>query len=147
MVTLPEVREKMIGQNRDVLEPRPKGRQRDGDHVQAIVQVLTEMLALNCESRIAVGGGNETNVHLRILLLAAHSTYDAVLHDAKKLRLQGKRHLRELVEKECSSMRRLEEAGLFAIGAGECALPVAEHLRLEKMLWHGCAVDRHQRLR
>ena len=72
------------------------------------------------------------------------AAHHAVLNDAQQLRLKRQRHLGELVEEERSAVRHLEQTDLVAIGAGERALPVTEHLGLEQMLGHGGAVDRHE---
>lgn len=54
------------------------------------------------------------------------------------------RHLGELVEKERPAIRSLEEPRLVAIGAGERALAMPEHLALEQRFRKRGAVDRHE---
>ena len=69
----------------------------------------------------------------------------AVLDDPEQLGLERHRHLGELVEEQRPAVGGLEQARLVAVGAGEGALPVAEHLALEQRLGQRGAVDRHQR--
>src|SRR5262249_33737341 len=64
-----------------------------------------------------------------------------LLQDAQELRLQGRRRLADLVEKDRALVRDLEEALLVAEGAGEGTAAVAEQLALEQALRQRCAVD------
>jgi hypothetical protein len=50
-------------------------------------------------------------------------------------------HLGDLVQEERAARRRLDEAALVAVGAGERALPVAEQLRLDQLRRERRAVD------
>src|SRR5688572_28945930 len=50
------------GQQRDITAPLPQRRQRDGHHLQAIEQVLTELAGLDVLLEIAVGRGNDPDV-------------------------------------------------------------------------------------
>ena len=58
----------------------------------------------------------------------------------------GERHFGQLVQEQRAAVGRLEQAGLVAVGAGERALPVAEHLGFEQRLRQRGAVDRHHLL-
>ena len=134
----------MICENRNVFDAIAERRQRDAHDVQSIVQILAKMLALDRLARIAIRRRDEANVDDRVMLLAADAANHTVLNDAQQLRLQRQRHLRELVQEERSAVRHLEQTDLVAIGAGERALPMAEHLRLEQLLRHRRAVDRNE---
>src|SRR5262249_47443764 len=142
-----ELSQEMIRENRNVLHPISKWRQRDADYVQAIVQILTQMLALDRFTWIAIRRGHETHVDDGIMLLTADTTNHAVLDDAQQLRLQRQRHLGELVEEERSTVRHLEQTGFVAVGASERALAMSEHLGLEQLLRHRRAVDGHETAR
>src|SRR5438309_2117128 len=124
------MREEMIRQNRNVFDALPERRQRDADDVQAVVEVLTKVLRLDCLTRIAVGRRNEADVHHGILLLASHAPNHAVLDDAEQLCLKRKAHFGELVQEERASVGYLQQSDLVPIGAGERTLAVTEHLRL-----------------
>ena len=54
--------------------------------------------------------------------------------DPEQLRLRRRRHLADLVEEDGAAVRRLEQAGLGRLGAGERAALVAEQLALEQAL-------------
>src|ERR1051325_11978581 len=109
MVTVPELDEEVIRQNRNVFDAIAQRRQRDAYDVQTIVEILAQVLVLDRLTRIAVGRGHEAHVDNRIVLLAGDATHDAILNDTEQLRLERKRHFRELVEEERSVVRHLEE--------------------------------------
>ena len=69
----------------------------------------------------------------------------AGLEEAQQQALHAQGHLADFVEEHRAHVRRLELAGLVAIGAGEAALHVAEQLRLEQRFGQAGAVDRRER--
>src|SRR3954470_597608 len=127
----PVVHEKVLRENRDVFNALAKWRQLDRDDAEAIKQILAEDAATHCLLRIAVRGRDEADIYDRVVLLAADASQDAVLQHAEELRLNRMRHLGELVEEERSSVRDLEKTRLVSVSAGERALAMTEHLRLE----------------
>jgi hypothetical protein len=58
MVAPPAVLEEVGGENRDILDPLAEGRKIDREDVEAVEQVLAEVLVLDRLTRIAVGGGS-----------------------------------------------------------------------------------------
>src|SRR5207302_4771766 len=67
--------------------------------------------------------------------------------DAQQLDLRRRRHLADLVEKQCPAIRQLEAARAPLGRAGERAFLVAEDLALEQRLGNRRAVDRDERKR
>ena len=136
------MRQEVIREQRDVLETLPERRQLDRNDAQAIEQILAERSLGHALRGITVRRRDEPNVDHRVLLLAADATHDAVLEHAEQLRLDRQRHLRELVEKQRSAVRDLEQTGLVAIGTGERAFAMSEQLALEQPFGQCRAVDR-----
>jgi hypothetical protein len=65
----------------------------------------------------------------------------AVLHDAQQADLRGQRELADLVEEERSAAGLFEPSLPASEGAGECALLVAEQLRVDQFGSDRAAVD------
>src|SRR6266446_6808701 len=144
LILLVELRDEGFHEQRQVLEAPAEGRERDGEHVHAIVEILAECLVANRLRGITIGGGHDPDVHLR-LRLAAQATDHPVLENAEVLGLQRRAHLRDLVEKDRPGIRQLEIARPPLEGAREGALLVAEELALEEGLGDGRAVDGDER--
>ena len=69
----------------------------------------------------------------------------ASLEEPQQQALHPQSHLADFIEEHRAHVRRLELAGLVAIGAGKAALHVAEQLRLEQRLGQAGAIDRRER--
>src|SRR5262249_61286444 len=76
---------------------------------------------------------------------AADALEPLLLERAEDLRLEGKRQVADLVEKQRAAMRQLELAGLPVLRAREGALLVAEQFRLEQGFGYRRAVDGDER--
>ncbi|EGY01559.1 hypothetical protein AZA_55281 [Nitrospirillum viridazoti Y2] len=130
----------MAGDQADVALPLAQGRQVDGNHVQAIVQILAEPPGRHLGQRIAVGGGDEADVHL-LHLRAAHRLEGAGLDEAQDLGLQLHRHLAHLVQEQGAAVGLARGARAVADRPGEGALHMAEDLTFQQVLGDGGAVD------
>src|SRR5690242_2739811 len=117
-MTRPESLEEEVREDWDVLHAIPQRRERDREDVETEVEVFAEMLVADGLARITVGRRDEANVDHRILLLTADATKHAVLYDTEELRLQGQRHLGELVEEERPAVRHLEQTDFVPVGTG-----------------------------
>ncbi len=87
LVFLVELRDEGFHEQREVLETTTEGRERDGEHVHAIVEILSERLVANRFRGITIRGGHDPDVHLG-LRLAAQPADHPVLEDAEVLGLQ-----------------------------------------------------------
>src|SRR5215831_5639087 len=139
-VLLVELCDEGLHEERDVLGPLAQRRERDGEHVDPIVQILPEGLVTHSLGGVAVGRGHDPNVNLD-LRLAPDPANHAVLENAEILHLQSRAHLRDLVEEDGAAVGQLEETRLTLVRAGEGALLVAEELALHQGLGDGRAVD------
>src|SRR5262249_57948510 len=70
----------------------------------------------------------------------------ALLEEPQKLGLDGRCHLRHLVEEQHAARRLLDPPGPRGLSPGEGAPLVAEQLGLQELLRQGGAVERDERL-
>ncbi len=107
---------------------------------QTVVEVGAEGAFLGVLGKRAMGGGNNTHVDLESLVVA-HPLQLAALDEAKQLRLQGQRHLTDLVEKERAAVGGLDASHPALHRAGKGAAGVSEELRFEQRLGNGRAIN------
>src|SRR4029453_6207971 len=100
----------------------------DLDDVDPEEEILAKSAAAHVFPDVPVRGSDETSIE-RPRLSGTQPADDALLQRAQELCLKHRVHLAELVEEEAAAVRRLEEAFVRALGAGESALLVAEQLR------------------
>ena len=124
----------------EVGEALAQGREAQGEHVQAIIEVLAEAAFGDRSLEVDVGGGEDPYVDLEGAV-AADGLEGAFLQDAQELGLHVDRHLADLVEEEGAAVGHLEAAAAALGGAGEGALGVAEELALEEGGGDGGAVE------
>ncbi len=141
-----ELRDEVVGQQRDVLAPLAQRRDVDRHDVQPVEEVLAERPGAHLGQQVAVGRRDQADVDLDGLD-AAHALELRLLQDAQQLHLHLDRDLADLVEEQRAAVRQLEAPRLGADGAGEGALVVAEQLRLHERLGDGGAVDLDERPR
>src|SRR5271165_2627272 len=101
--------EKVVHQQQYVLATLPQRRDADGNHVQAIVQVLTKQVFGDGLVEIAVGGGDDPHVD-GDFTGAAHRTHGALLQNAQQLHLHGQRHFADFVEEDGAAVGDFEQA-------------------------------------
>src|SRR5690625_6790712 len=82
----------------------------DGVDTESVVQVGTESPSSYFSGEVAVGGRNDTHIHL-MLPIAADPLYFTALQGAQQFRLHRQRHLADLVQKERAAVGQLELAG------------------------------------
>ena len=134
-----------LGQDQDVAGPFAQGRQAQIDHVQAVEQVFAEGPVLDRLGQVAVGGGQDADVHADGLG-AADPVDLALLNGPQQLGLQAGVHLRDFVQQQGAAIGLLELADAAGQRAGEGALLVTEQFAFQQVLGDGGAVDRDERL-
>ena len=100
-----------VGEQRGVALSAAKRRDLDDDFGEAVVEVLAEPALRDHGAQVLVGGAHHAHVD-RDLLAAAQALDDAVLQEAQDLRLQRRRQVADLVEKERAAVRELDLAGV-----------------------------------
>src|SRR5439155_17445175 len=132
--------EKLVRQVEDVIA-LPEGRQGDGEFVQTVVDVLTKPASPHLSLEGDIGGGDDPNGHSD-RLLAAERLHLSFLQRAQELRLGGQGKVHDLIEEQASSLGALELPLPSLMGPRECALLVAEELRLDQGVRNRATVHR-----
>jgi hypothetical protein len=52
-----------LGEQPNILPPRPQRGYHDRDNAQTVEEVLAEMSVLHCDRQVLVGGGDDADVH------------------------------------------------------------------------------------
>ena len=139
-VLLEEVRD----QQRDVLPALPERGEVNGDHVQAVEEVLPERAVAHGGLQVFVGGRDEAHLHLHVLGVP-HPPDLPLLDGAQELDLEQGRDFGDLVQEQRSAVGGGEEADLVGHRAREGSLDVPEELGLHEPFRNGSAVDRDER--
>jgi hypothetical protein len=128
------------GEERDVFLAAAERWELEGDDVEAVEEVLAEAAFLDGLLEVDVGGGDDADVDLD-LLVAADVHEAAVLKDAEDLGLHVHAHGADLVEEEGATVGYFEEAFLGGDGGGEGSALVAEEGGFEEFGGDGAGVD------
>ena len=105
--------QEVLGEQRDVVAPVAQRRDRHGDDVQAVVEVLAEAPLAHGGPQILVGGGDQAQVDLQ--RPPAEPLDLALLQHAQELDLDVRRDLADLVEEQRAAVG-LHEAAVVALG-------------------------------
>ena len=136
--------DEVTGQERDLGGALAERRHQHMDDVETIVEIFAESAFGHRTLQILVGRREDSNVHAQ-RRLRSNPRELAVLEDVEQLGLKRGMEVADLVEEDCSAVRRLELADLELVGAGEGTALVTEELALQELAWHGGAVDLHER--
>ena len=137
--------EERFRQQHDVLLPFPQGRDIDGQHAQAVEQILPERAVAHALLQALVGRGDDADVD-RPGELAADTAHFLVLDDAQQVDLGLQRHVADLVQEDGPPFRQFELARLaLLLRAGERPGVIAEQLALDEVSGQGAAIDDHKR--
>src|ERR1700730_11411314 len=100
----------------------------DGEHVQAVEQILTETPLRDGRIQIAVRGGQHTHVDSDGPV-PPDAFKRALLEHSQEHDLWSRRQLADFIQKERSTVGRFEPPDSSLDGAGERAFLMAEELR------------------
>src|SRR5712675_1387609 len=103
---LADVLKERVGEQQDVAFALTKRWNLDIEHLEAIVQILTEIAAFDSFSQVAVGGGDHPDVRL-LRPRTAQPLKFALLEDAQELRLGRRAHLAHFIEKQDATRGQL----------------------------------------
>jgi hypothetical protein len=141
-----ELAQEVVSQGHDVLGPFPERRDRDGENVHPVVEILAEGARADHVLQVAVGGGDDPDVGGQVAD-PAHTPKLPILEELEDLALDLQRHFADLVEEHGTARCDLEQALLGAPGVGEGALFVAEQFGFQQGGRHGGAVQIDERSR
>src|SRR5207244_7971494 len=115
-------------------------RQANRIDVEPIVKIPAKQLTSYQSFQIAIGGSNQANVGLN-RLIAADALETLLLQNPKNLSLGQRRHVADLIQKECAAATFFEFADPLLICSCEGSALVAKQLAFEKRFWYGRTVD------
>src|SRR4029077_17059634 len=118
----------------------PKRRHLDGDHAEAVIQVLAETAFGDLFVKLFVGGSDDSDVDVA-LLVAAYGTDFAFLEHAVQLHLHGQAHITDLVHEQRTAVSSLEKSLAILSGAGEGAFHIAKQFRFQQRFRKCAAID------
>src|ERR1700690_2505513 len=118
----------------------PQGRDIDGHHIQAVIEVLAESPLFQRGTQIAIGRGNQADIHF-VRFRAAETLEFALLQNAQQLHLDRRGEVADLVEEKSAAVREFELSRLARGGARKSALLVAKKFAFKQRLGNRGAVD------
>ncbi len=133
----------MVRHEQDVLVPLAKRGQMNGDHVQAIKQVLPKPPLGHLFLQVPVGGRDNAHIHLG----GGHRTHSLelfFLNDTQDLDLQGQVQLPDLVQENGPAVGKFETSGPGSNGVGKSPFFMTEKFGLDEFLRDRAAVHRNE---
>ena len=103
-------------------------------------KVLAEFLTIDALFQVAIGSGDDADIHLDGAV-AADAFKFTFLQNAQKLGLQGGRNFADLVQEDGATMGEFKAAFAFVHRAGKSTLFMAEEFALDQVSRDGGAVD------
>src|SRR5262249_53223175 len=132
--------DKVIEQERQVVEAFPQRRQLDRIDTETVKQGVAKDALGNERFQGAIGGRNHANVGLDDPI--APPPLEALfLQETQDLGLRQGRHVADLVEEERAAVALLELADALAVGPREGASLVAEQLAFQQVFRDGGAIE------
>ena len=135
--------EAVFSQEKDVVSPLAQGRNIDRDHLQAVVQVVTEVAGLDLAQKDLVGRRNKAHIHVDGAH-CAHPPETAGVEQGQHLGLHHRIEFAHFVQKDRAAIGRFNQSFLLADRAREGAPLVSEEFGLQQLGRDGCAVDVHE---
>ena len=143
VVLAAELLQEPLGQGDDILRAAAQRRQGQGDYIDTVKQVLTELAAPYPLAQILVGSGDNAYIHMHLPVGAQRHDHP-LLNEAQQRYLCLGRQLVYLVEKQGSPVGDFQLAFGALFGVGKGPLFIAEELRFDQVLGDSAAVDRHE---
>ena len=134
----------MIHQQGDILRAFAQRGHADGNHIQAVVEILAEQAFLDHLIKIAVGGGDDSDIDCDFAR-SADGPDETLLQNAQQLHLHGQAGLADLVQEDGAAVGDFKQAALVLVRARKRALNVAKQLAFEQSFGKRAAVDRDKR--
>ncbi len=121
-----------------------EGRDLQGHHVEPVVEVLAEATLLYLGDQLAIGRGEDPDVH-RNVARPAHPTHDLRVEELEELRLEGQGKLADLIQEDRAALGRFEESDTGRRRVREGSPLVPEELALQELARNRGAVHLHER--
>ena len=135
----------VAGQQQDVLAAFAQWRYLDGQHIEAVEQVLAEAALGDHFLQVAMGSAEDAHIDLD-LAVATDPAKAAVVEKAQQLGLQVGRHLANFIEEYRALVGQFHQPWLApALGSGEGAGGITEQLALGEVFRQRRAVQGQER--
>lgn len=118
-------RQEMLREKWNVLPPTTERRQCDLDNIESVKEILSETAGRDLLVKRTSARGDDSNVH-RNRPNRTNRSHLSILEDAEEGDLHIRRHVSNLIEKQCSTMSADKQAVSSAICARERPSNVAE---------------------
>src|SRR5215470_4479016 len=135
--------QKMAGQRGNIVASLAQRRQVKADHIQPIVEVLSQPTSPNSLVSVDIGGGD----HAHIGCSRFSRTERAVLfllQDAEQFNLSRQRKTVDLIQKQCSAFSLLQQSIFLVAGAGERPRGVTKQFVFDQFHRNGPAIERYE---
>ena len=123
--------QQVFRQRDDVFPAVPQRRQLQIDHVEPVVQVFAEGAVGDRLFEVAMGGGDDPDIHLDGFL-AAHPLEFVVLEHLQEFGLEAHIHIADFIEQDGAAVGRFKHADLLLERAREGAALVSEQLAFDE---------------
>ena len=130
----------LVGERFEVAFALAQRRQKNRHDADAVIEIRAEIAALHRFFEVLVGRADDAHVNLD-RAHAADAFKLAFLQNAQQLRLEGRRDLADLVEKQRAAVRKFETTLAHGDGAGEGAFLMTEEFRFEHAFRQRGAVE------
>ena len=130
-------------QQRNVFGTLAQGRNSDGNHIQAVVEVASKLFFIYHFLQVAIGCGHQTDINF-LRLRAAKAFEFPLLQGAQKFWLNFQRNVSHLVQKQRALICQLKPSGLLHNRAGESAPLMAKQFALEQTRGNRRTVELYQ---
>ena len=132
-----------LEQRGNVVGPITQGGGADGQHIDAVIQVLTKTPSRDFGFEVFVGGCDHTHIDWHFTR-SANGQDAALLQDPQQLDLHVHRQIADFVQKQGAAMGQLETTKAVGNSTGEGAFAVAKQLAFDQLTRDGPAVDGHK---
>lgn len=141
----PELLQKPLGQQQDVIAPLPKGRKLDRNDIESVQEVLPKLSAIHHPRQVPMGRRHDAHVDRRVPIRPDRPD-TAFLKGPEQLGLHRTRKVADLIQEQGSTIGLREQARAIPSSIRERTPNMPEQLALEQRLGHRCAVHRHEGL-
>ena len=140
-----ELAQEVVREQRQVVQPFPQRRNRQGDDLQPVVEIFPERALRDRLLQVAVRRREQPEVHVDVA--AAADPHDLpLLKHAQQLHLEFRNQLADLVQEQGPAGGELQLADLAPDGSGEGPLLVAEQLALQDLVRDRAAIQGQEAL-
>jgi hypothetical protein len=134
----------MIGQQQNVIPPRPQWGNLDGDHIQPEKQILSKRALFHQPIEVFVGCGHDADIYFPRTTGPDHTDL-SFLKYPQQFDLHAHAGFTDLIEKHRATLRRLKKSSTGLSRSGKRTLQMAKQLALQEPFGNAPAMDRNKR--